>query len=58
MTFFPEFGADKSIVFHETVVSPPSKWIHNDSVCVRFGGIRNTKTLSKSSCGSVHLISG
>ena len=25
-------------------------WIHNDSMYVRFGGIRNTKTWSKSRC--------
>ena len=45
--FFPEFGADKS-VFHQTVESPPIRWIHNDSMYVRYGGIRNTRTWSKS----------
>ena len=25
-------------------------WMHNDSMYVRFGGKRNTKTLSKSLC--------
>ena len=43
MTFFPEF-----VVFHQTVGSPPIRLIHNDSMCVRFGGIRITKTWSKS----------
>ena len=48
MTFFPEFGANK-FVLHQTVGSPPIIWIHNNSMYVRFGGIRNTKTWSKSS---------
>ena len=44
MTLFPD-GANKSVfVFHQTVGSPPIRWIHNDSMYVRFGGIRNTKT--------------
>ena len=43
MTFFQEFGADKSIS------SDRSRWLNNDSMYVRFGGIRNTKTWSKSS---------
>ena len=47
MTFFLEFGADKS-VFHHTVGFPPIRWIHNDSMYVRFGGTRNTKTWRKS----------
>ena len=51
MTFFPEFGDDKN-VFHQIVGSPPIRWIHNDFVCVRFGGIRNTKTWSKSNQAS------
>ena len=46
MTFFEEFGAD--VVFHGTVEFPPSKWIHNDSMYVTIGGIRNIKTWSKS----------
>ena len=42
MTFLPECGADSDI--------PTHLWIHNDrSMYVRFGGIRNTKTWSKSS---------
>ena len=43
MTFFPEFGA-YSPVFHERVGFLPIWWIHNDSMYVRFGGIRNTMT--------------
>ena len=43
----PEFGSDKN-VFNQTVGSPPIRWIHNDSMYVRFGGIRNTKTWSMS----------
>ena len=45
MTFFPEFG----VVFHWRVGSLPIRRIHNDSMYVRFGGIRNTKIWSKSS---------
>ena len=44
MSFLPEFG----VVFHQTFGSPPIRWIHNDSMYVRFGEIRNTKTWSKS----------
>ena len=40
MTFLPECGADSNI--------PTHLWIHNDSMYVSFGGIRNTKTWSKS----------
>ena len=43
MTFFQEFAADKSMHF------VPIRWIHNDSMYVRIGRIRNTKTWSKSS---------
>ena len=42
MTFCQEFGADKSLYF------VPIRWIHNDSLYVRFGGVRNTNTWSKS----------
>ena len=42
--FFPEFGADISLYFHQTVGSPLIRWIYNDSMYVRFGEIRNTKT--------------
>ena len=31
------------------------KWMHNDFMYVRFGGMRNTKTWSKSNC---HLNGG
>ena len=47
MICFLEFGADK-FVFHQTAISPPIMWILNDSMYVRFGGVRNTKTWSKS----------
>ena len=30
-------------------------WIHNDSMYVKFGGIRNTKTWSKSNEGEINL---
>ena len=43
MTFLPECGADISDCNIATHL-----WIHNDSMYVRFGGIRNTKTWSKS----------
>ena len=39
-------------VFHQTVRSPPIRWIYNDSIYVRSGGIRNTKTWGKSSIWS------
>ena len=45
MTFLPECGADKSSDSH----IPTHLWIHNDFMYVRFGGIRSTKTWSKSS---------
>ena len=47
MTFLLECWADK-FVFHPTVISPPIMTVHNDSIYVRFCGIRNTKTGSKS----------
>ena len=49
MTFLPECGADKSLYFISDSNIPTYLWIHNDSMYVRFGGIRNTKTWSKSS---------
>ena len=53
MTFWPEGGADKSVfAFHLSVISPP---VHNDSMYVRFDGIRNTKTWSKSSFKMVYI---
>ena len=44
--FFQEFGADSYFIL--AVISTSISWIHNDSMYVRFGGIRNTKTWSKS----------
>ena len=35
MTLFQEFGAD----FQTLLIFPPIRWIHNDSMFVRFGGI-------------------
>ena len=47
MTFSPQkLGLTK--VFYQTVGLPPMKWIHNDSMYIRFVGIRNTKIWSKS----------
>ena len=51
MTILPEFGADKSCIkfaFYQTVGSPLISWIHNDSMYVRFGGMRNTMILCRS----------
>ena len=45
MTFLPECGA---VYFISDSNIPTHLWIHNDSMYVRFGGIRNTKTWSKS----------
>ena len=44
MTFLPDFGAE----YCQTVGSRLIRWIYNDSMYVRFGGTRNTKTCSKS----------
>ena len=46
MTFFKNLVLTK-VVFHRTIGFPPSEWIHNDSIYIRFGGIRNTMTWSK-----------
>ena len=43
MTFLPECLADTEKDFSLL------KWMHNDLMYVRFGGMRNAKTLSKSS---------
>ena len=43
MTFLPEYVADNVFQISLCII-----WIHNDSMYVRFGGIRNTKTWSKS----------
>ena len=51
MTFLPECGA----VFQ---ISLCIVWIHNDSMYVRFGGIRNTKTWSKSTVYSCPSLPG
>ena len=48
MTFLPECGADKSLYFSIEQDFPLLKWMHNDFMYVRFAGIRNTKTWSKS----------
>ena len=45
MTFLPEYGA----VFHWAVASLLS-WIDNDSIYVRFGGMRITTNWRKSIC--------
>ena len=44
MTFLLECRADKSVFQTSLCIA----WIHNDSMYVRFGEIRNTKTWSKS----------
>ena len=49
MTLFPD-----EFVFHQTVESPAIMLIHNDSMYVRFGGMRNTKTWIKSVLESVY----
>ena len=47
MTYLTECGA----IFQISLV-----WIHNDSMYVRFGGIRSTKTRSESrACADSHL---
>ena len=43
--FHQNVGLTKVLVFQ---ISFCIVWIHNDSMYVRFGGIRNTKTRSKS----------
>ena len=47
MAFLPECGADKMYIISDSNI-PTHLWIHNDSMYVRLGGIRNTKTWSKS----------
>ena len=42
--------SDKSLYFI------PIRWIHNESMYVRFGVIRNTKTWSKSKFSSIVLL--
>ena len=48
MTFLPECGADKSLYFSRQKLFLLIKWVHNDFMYVRFAGMRNTKTWSKS----------
>ena len=48
MTFLPECGADKSISLDRSFFFLLIKWVHNDFMYVRFAGMRNTKTWSKS----------
>ena len=50
MTFLPECGADKSLYFSRQKFFLLIKWVHNDFMYVRFAGMRNTKTWSKSTC--------
>ena len=47
MTFLPKCGADKT-VFQQTESFSLIKWIHNDFMNVKFGGMRNTQTWSNS----------
>ena len=47
MTFLPECGAD--LYFSRQKLFLLVKWVHNDFMYVRFAGMRNTKTWSKSS---------
>ena len=45
MTFLPECGA---LYFSRQKFFSLIKWVHNDFMYVRFAGMRNTKTWSKS----------
>ena len=49
MTFLPYYFISDSNI-------PTHLWIHNDSMCIRFGGIRNTKTWSKSNQHDYYLL--
>ena len=46
MTFLPECGADCISLDRSFFLL--IKWVHNDFMYVRFAGMRNTKTWSKS----------
>ena len=46
MTFLPECGA--GMYFSRQKFFLLIKWVHNDFMHVRFAGMRNTKTWSKS----------
>ena len=48
MTFYQNLGLTKVFVFHQTVGSPLFRWMQNDSMYFRFGGMKNTETWSKS----------
>ena len=54
MTLLPECGA---LYFISDSNIPTHLWIHNDSMYVRFGGISNTKTWSKSISTVAQVIS-
>ena len=49
MIFLPECGADKICISLDRSFLL-IKWVHNDFMYVRFAGMRNTKTWSKSRC--------
>ena len=49
MTVLSELGADKGFCILADSRFTVIGWIHNDSMYVRFGGMRNTETWSKSS---------
>ena len=53
MTFLPECGAD-ILYFSRPEAFSLIKWVHNDFMYVRFGGMRNTKTWSKSTFSLVY----
>ena len=53
MIFYHISGLTK---VHQTVGFPLIRWIHKDSIYVRFGGRRNTKTSSKCKITPVCLI--
>ena len=48
MTFYQNLELTKVFVFHQTEGSLLISWIHNDSMYVGFGGMRNIKTWNKS----------
>ena len=55
MTFVSECG-DGTLYFSRQKLFLLIKWVHNDLMYVRFAGMRNTKTWSKSSRYLVALI--
>ena len=48
MTFYQNVGLTKNLYFCGQKLFLLIKWVHNDSMYVRFAGMRNTKTWSKS----------